>query len=623
MDNKKLFLFKEFFSFIIFLLVVEIVISADEQFEACVPKNCGEGPNISYPFWINGTQNSSCGFPGYELFCKNKEPIIKMSGKEYIIRDMVYENQSFSVVKAGLSNDICSPSTYRLNFSPLRITYVPTSVNLSFFFNCTSLLSSEYSRYSLGCGTAQLRNLSVALFSHDPMLRYVLQSGQCETSATIPVDKLGNGSSLETSISREFISEILNKGFHLRWKASRCDECAKSGGRCGFDNKMFKFICLCTDRPHQRRCSPSGLLVGVGGVVGTIIVVCCLRKHSTTYSIWKSKKKAHRVVEEFLKNNGSLAPKRYNYSNIKKITSSFKDKIGQGGYGGVYKGKLLDGRLVAVTLLDKAKGEGEEFINEVVSISRTSHINVVTLLGFCFDGSKRALIYEFMINGSMEKFIDCPNTLEASSQLGWEKLYQIVTGVARGLEYLHRGCNTRILHFDIKPQNILLDKDFTPKISDFGLARLCSKEESIISMFGTRGTVGYIAPEVFSRNFGGVSHKSDVYSYGMMVLEIVGQRKSINVGVDHTSEIYFPQWIYKRLELIEDLGLEGTISNTETKITKKLILVALWCVQTNPMDRPGMSRVVEMLEAKHEILPIPPKPCLFPLARSPVNSSSA
>ncbi|KAL5726512.1 hypothetical protein ACHQM5_009551 [Ranunculus cassubicifolius] len=325
-------------------------------------------------------------------------------------------------------------------------------------------------------------------------------------------------------------------------------------------------------------------------------------------------------MEIFLKNCGSMAPQRYSYSDIKKITSSFKDKIGQGGYGEVYKGKLFDGPLVAVKLLNKAKGNGEDFINEVASISRTSHVNIVSLLGFCFDTSKRALVYEFMANGSLEKFIYDHNTVEAQSHLGWETLFQIATGVARGLEYLHRGCNTLILHCDIKPHNILLDQNFCPKISDFGLAKLYSRNESVTftSVLNARGTAGYIAPEMFNRNFGRVSHKSDVYSYGMMVLEMVGKRKNINLAVDHTSEIYFPQWIYKRLELDEDLGLCGIVSKTKEEITRKMIVVALWCIQTNPADRPTMSRVVEMLEGKPELLSIPPKPYLCSPPESPI-----
>ena len=211
---------------------------------------------------------------------------------------------------------------------------------------------------------------------------------------------------------------------------------------------------------------------------------------------------ADQNIKEFVRNYESQATKRYSYSYIKKMTNSFKDKLGQGGYGGVYKGKLDDGHLVAVKVLNTSEGTGEDFINEVASISRTSHVNIVTLLGFCFENGRKALIYEFMSNGSLEKFLCRENPLKSNKHLGWEKLYQIAIGIARGLEYLHCGCRTKILHFDVKPHNILLDQDFSPKISDFGLAKLCPQKESIISMSAARGTIGYVAPEVFCRNFG-------------------------------------------------------------------------------------------------------------------------
>ncbi|KAK9265468.1 hypothetical protein L1049_012594 [Liquidambar formosana] len=336
---------------------------------------------------------------------------------------------------------------------------------------------------------------------------------------------------------------------------------------------------------------------------------------------WRGNIKNDQNVEALIRHFGSLAPKRYSYSDIKKITNCFKDELGQGGFGNVYKGMLLNGHPVAVKLLKASKGNGEDFINEVASISRTSHVNVVTLLGFCLEGPKRALIYEFMPNGSLDKFIYNENPLKTDQRLGWEKLHQIAVGIAQGLEYLHRGCNTRILHFDIKPHNILLDEDFCPKISDFGLSKLCPRKESIISMLEARGTIGYIAPEVFSRNFGGVSHKSDVYSYGMMILEMVGGRKNLDVG-GRTSEIYFPHWVYKRLELDNNLRLQGDISEEENTIARKMILVGLWCIQTNPAHRPSMSEVMTMLEGSIEALQIPPKPYLSSPPRSPANSST-
>ncbi|KAM3377009.1 hypothetical protein P3S68_009422 [Capsicum galapagoense] len=256
-------------------------------------------------------------------------------------------------------------------------------------------------------------------------------------------------------------------------------------------------------------------------------------------------------LEALLKQYGSLAPRRYSYWEIKKMTHGFKDKLGEGGYGVVYKGELSDGRAVAVKILKASKGDGEEFINEVASISQTSHVNVVSLLGYCLDGRNRALIYDFMLNGSLGKYIYGDVSL-----LGLHRLYQIAVGIAKGLEYLHRGCNKRILHFDTKPHIILLDEEFCPKISDFGLAKLCTRKESTVSMLGARGTIGFIAPEVISRTFGQVSHKSDVYSHGMMVLEMVGGRKNVKEEVSHISKIYFPYWAYQHVQLDAEADLE-------------------------------------------------------------------
>lgn len=305
-----------------------------------------------------------------------------------------------------------------------------------------------------------------------------------------------------------------------------------------------------------------------------------------------------------------MTPKRYSYAEVKKMTNSFNIKLGQGGYGTVYKGKLLlqNGTpvYVAVKILNDSNGNGEEFTNEVDCISRTSHVNIVKLLGFCFEGSKkRALIYEFFVNGSLEKFI------YGGKKLEWPILYKIAVGIARGLEYLHCGCNTRILHFDIKPHNILLDEEFCPKITDFGLAKLCTRKESMVSTMAARGTVGYIAPEIVCKNIGSVSHKSDVYSYGMMVLEMVGGRKNVDAEADRDSEIYFPHWIYTRLMETkgQDLGLSGIKSDEESKLARKMLIVSLWCIQTDPFCRPTISNVLEMLEGTTDLdaLQMPPK----------------
>ncbi|XP_056692506.1 PR5-like receptor kinase [Spinacia oleracea] len=359
-----------------------------------------------------------------------------------------------------------------------------------------------------------------------------------------------------------------------------------------------------------------------------IIIYAKQRRRNKKFSLlWTKGTMKNQNVEAFLKSYGSLAPKRYTYAEIRKMTNNFEDKLGEGGFGTVYKGKLPDNsRFVAVKKLNKLKGNGDDFINEVVSMGRTNHVNVVTLLGFCFEGNKRALIFEFFPNGSLEKFIF---TAETDHSLTSETLFSIAVGIAKGLDYLHRGCNTRILHFDIKPHNILLDEELRPKISDFGLARLCppNRKESLVSMSGARGTIGYIAPEVFCRNFGGVSHKSDVYSYGMMLLDMVCGRNNIVSEAKGSSEVYFPEWIYSQLEvedeLQNDIEVHGMIKDDEEKeVRRKMILVGLWCIQSYPSNRPPMNRVLEMLEGPLELLQVPPKPHLSSPPTSAFGSST-
>lgn len=197
-------------------------------------------------------------------------------------------------------------------------------------------------------------------------------------------------------------------------------------------------------------------------------------------------------------------------------------------------------------------------------------------------------------------------------------MHEIAIGIARGLEYLHRGCNTRILHLDVKPHSVLLDENFCPKISDFGLAKFCPKE-SVISVTNARGTIGYIAPELFSRNFGRVSHKADVYSFGMMVLEMVGGRKNIDEFAEDSSEVYYSHSIYDRLQEDNSLGLHGVVSSQDNEIAKKMIITGLWCIQTYPIQRPSMNEVLFMLEGSLDTLKIPPKPFIYTPSRAPLN----
>ncbi|GKV25684.1 hypothetical protein SLEP1_g35083 [Rubroshorea leprosula] len=343
----------------------------------------------------------------------------------------------------------------------------------------------------------------------------------------------------------------------------------------------------------------AGIILGFGLFV--IILIGLYRVHHS----YRSKKEGQLKIVKFLEDYKALKPSRYSYADIKRITDQFKDKLGEGAYGTVFKGRLSNDVLVAVKVLNNFKITGEEFINEVGSMCRIHHVNVTRLIGFCADGNKRALVYEYMPDESLEKFIFA--TRDQNRSLRWENLQDIAIGIAKGIEYLHQGCDQQILHFDIKPHNILLDHNFNPKISDFGLAKLCSKEQSAVSMTEARGTMGYIAPEpeVLSRNFGKVSYKSDVYSFGMLLLEMVGGRKNVDTTVRNTSQVYVPEWAYNCLYRGEVLGIR-TENERHNKIARKLTIVGLWCIQWYPTDQPSMKSVVHMLEGEADSLAVPP-----------------
>lgn len=329
----------------------------------------------------------------------------------------------------------------------------------------------------------------------------------------------------------------------------------------------------------------------------SIVVYKLRRRHLSAYN----------AIEDYLSGQNNLIPIRYTYSDIKKMTNNFKHKLGEGGFGTVFKGTLRSGPFVAVKMIDKSKATGQDFISEVGTIGRIHHTNVVRLIGFCVDGSKHALVYEFMPNGSLDKYL-FPK--EESTSLSYDKMFEICIGIARGIDYLHQGCDMRILHFDIKPHNILLDENYNPKVSDFGLAKLYPTKDSIVSLTAARGTMGYMAPELFYRSIGGISHKADVYSFGMLLMEIMGgRRKNLDPIVEHRSQKYFTSWVYERFKDGKDIDMDH-VTEEEKKLAKKMIIVAFWCIQMKPSDRPCMNKVVEMLEGDVELLEMPQRPFL-------------
>ncbi|KAK9063013.1 hypothetical protein SSX86_016883 [Deinandra increscens subsp. villosa] len=322
---------------------------------------------------------------------------------------------------------------------------------------------------------------------------------------------------------------------------------------------------------------------------------------------WRKMKKSNNKVNKDQKQDSDLP--LYSLNEIVKATSNFSvnNKLGQGGFGVVYKGVLEDGREIAVKRLSKTSRQGiVEFQNEVICIAKLQHRNLVKLLGCCVQGEEMMLIYEYMPNKSLDSFLFDRNN---SFLLDWPIRYHIINGIARGLLYLHQDSILRIIHRDLKASNILLDSNMNPKISDFGLARMFKDYETEANTNHVVGTLGYISPEYAANGL--FSLKSDVFSFGVLVLEIVSGKKNRGFShQNHHDNLLGHAWrLYKEanpLELVDEaLGDSWTASEVLQSIH-----VGLSCVQQHADDRPSMFSVVHMLGGEGA-LPPPKQPGFF------------
>ncbi|KAJ9178399.1 hypothetical protein P3X46_010285 [Hevea brasiliensis] len=576
------------FCLIYFLILVLVDHGFGFNMDECKESKCGgHGPAVRFPFRIKGQQPDSCGYPetGFDLSCsERKETVLELPNSvKLLVKNIDYVAQ---VIYTSDPQD-CLPrqlSNFNLSASSFRFRDIGLFNDQSSLFNCSWRKNTFFQMPCLSAPGYQVYVFSSRVSMDNIALLYCAKMYDV---SLVPDDMIDG-----------------NNILHLNWSIPSCGSCAAKGKFCRLKANTTEPEIECYGKLRQIKWS-SAKFVATGIVLVLILLVVVGIVVYRIYSFNRIEKEYQSKIEKFLDDYKAFKPARYSHADIKRITNHFKEELGQGAYGTVFKGKLSDEILTAVKVLNNSQGNGEEFVNEVGTIGKIHHVNVVRLIGFCADGFRRALVYEYLPN-TLEKFISSPNA--ENHFLGWKRLEDIALGIAKGIEYLHQGCNQRILHFDIKPHNILLDHNFNPKISDFGLAKLCSKDQSAVSMTTARGTIGYIAPEVFSRNFGNVSYKSDVYSFGMLVLEMVGGRKStVDVKERTSDQIYFPEWIYNLLEGGEDLRLEID-TEEDNGIAKKLAIVGLWCIQWNPVHRPSMKTVVQMLEGDGSNLTTPANP---------------
>ncbi|KAM1079126.1 G-type lectin S-receptor-like serine/threonine-protein kinase At2g19130 [Malus sylvestris] len=292
----------------------------------------------------------------------------------------------------------------------------------------------------------------------------------------------------------------------------------------------------------------------------------------------------------------------YKHRDLRRATKNFSQKLGEGAFGSVFKGMLPHSTAIAVKEL-KSMNQGEkQFRAEVGTIGVIQHINLIRMRGFCVSASKRFLVYDYMPNGSLQSLLLGKNP----TMLDWKTRYHIAVGTARGLAYLHEDCRDCIIHCDVKPENILLDSEYSPKLADFGLAKLLGRHHSRV-LTTMRGTVGYLAPEWFSGE--AITPKADVFSYGMVLIEVISGRRNregLDDGVENFRPIRFANAVNKGEDLFAllDCRLEGQADGDELSRACK---VACWCIQEDEKDRPKMKKVVQILEGVSDI-GVPPVP---------------
>ncbi|KAF8037114.1 hypothetical protein BT93_B0128 [Corymbia citriodora subsp. variegata] len=421
---------------------------------------------------------------------------------------------------------------------------------------------------------------------------------KCSSNSTVPAERAAKFSDRVDRVLRNVsASAVLNKGFAVAgedeargvagvYALAQCWGTLDAGG-CR--------VCLENATSKARSCAPreEARAMNAG----------CFLRYSTTKFYNVPVSGGHDNLVQLLA-SGSKFRLYFKYEMLEKATNFFHDsrKLGQGGDGSVYKGILPDGKVVAVKrLVFNMQQWADNLFNELNLINGIQHKNLVKLLGCSIEGPESLLVYEYLPNNSLDQVLFVNN---ATRVLTWEERLHIITGIAEGLVYLHGGCGVKIIHRDIKASNILLDENLEAKIADFGLARSIAPDKSHLS---TRiaGTFGYMAPEYLVR--GQLTERTDVYAFGVLVLEILSGKKS-SVYTPGSSSVLQSVWKHYKsnnLAACIDLALRGEFPILEAS---NVIQIGLLCTQASVDLRPSMSGVIEMLHDKDRVVPQPKQP---------------
>ncbi|CAN4086678.1 unnamed protein product [Withania somnifera] len=591
----------------------------DKQYSTCHKSySCGNLQNIDFPFW-GGSRPQECGLPEFKLECEaNHDPLIRIDGHDFRILSINGDKQTIRIARNDLEEDICPDRFGNTSLNSAHFRYSPDSVMVHLFYACPFNIPSEWQNFTFSC-TSTGENSSLGFYPDESFISFWGQRYRsCERNVTVPVVPTALKQFQDQGSTK--ILELLKQGFDVVYNKSLiCMACETSGGLCWSKTYFAEPTCLCRDRITSNFCGyvPDHVLVqgkkrdirvkvavGVAAAAFTAFVACVIfflyrhrqkKSHAGSSLISRSILSYPSSTEDPEKVSHYFGVHIFDYNELEEATNSFDSnkELGEGGFGTVYKGKLRDGRVVAVKrLYENNYKRVEQFRNEIIILTRLRHRNLVTLYG-CTSRHDRELllVYEYIPNGTVADHLH--RECSKPGSLSWSTRMSIAIETASALAFLH---NSDVIHRDVKTNNILLDSNFCVKVADFGLSRLFPNDVTHVST-APQGTPGYVDPQYHECYQ--LTSKSDVYSFGVVLIELISSLPAVDI-CRHRHEINLSNMAINKIqsnalhELVDSsLGFD---SNDKVKLMITAVSeLAFQCLQNDRDLRPSMPEVLEAL----------------------------